>query len=309
MRNAFVDELVKLANKDERIYLLTADLGYNVLNSFWDRYPSRFINTGISEQNMTSMAAGIALEGKTVFTYSIGNFSTLRCLEQIRNDVAYHNANVNIVSVGAGFAYGSLGMSHHATEDIAIMRALPGLYIFSPADSCEARAITEFATKNTNPCYIRLGKGKEPIIHNEDDFKFKCGKIYEIRKGDDIAILCTGEIINEALSAAERLGKEGIEANVYSVPTIKPIDDKLIKELGNKFENIITLEEHNIIGGLGSAVAEILCQEKNNNRLIRMGINDEYSCIVGNQEYLRKQYRISEEDIFNKVKNIIGKGE
>ena len=167
MRNTFVDTLCKLVTNNKNIYLMTGDLGFGVLNKFIENNPENFINAGIAEQNMAAVAAGMALEGKTVFTYSIANFPTLRCLEQIRNCIAYHNANVKIVSIGAGFAYGAAGMTHHATEDLSIMRAIPNMKVFSPADPNEAAAVTIAAYNIDKPCYIRLGKGREQLIHQQ----------------------------------------------------------------------------------------------------------------------------------------------
>ena len=175
MRDTFVRTLIEEAMQDPRIVLVTGDLGFGVLKPFWELLPNQFINAGIAEQNMTSVAAGMALEGKIVFTYSIGNFPTLRCLEQIRNDCAYHDANVKIVCVGGGFVYGSLGMSHHATEDIAVMRAIPGMTVICPGDLVEAAEATRAIVKHPGTCYLRLGRGGEKRIHEQIDH-FQIGK-------------------------------------------------------------------------------------------------------------------------------------
>jgi transketolase len=292
LRNTFVNALVRLAEKDKNIYLITGDLGYGVLSRFWDKCPDQFINAGISEQNMTSAAAGMALEGKTVFTYSIGNFSTLRCLEQIRNDCAYHNANVKIVSVGGGFAYGPLGMSHHATEDIAIMRALPNVTVLAPGDLAESGAAAAAAVACRGVVYLRLGKGGEKKLHR--NLKgFRVGKAIKFRETGKVCIFSTGGILDEAIKTAEGLAKKGIKTGLYSFPTVKPIDNALILKTAARAKLIVTMEEHNISGGFGSAVAEVLAQGSGRARQLIIGINDVYSGIVGTQEYLRDKYGLS----------------
>lgn len=292
MRNTFVKALCKLAGSNENIFLITGDLGYGALNPFWESFPGRFINAGISEQNMTSVAAGMALEGKQVYTYSIANFPTLRCLEQIRNDIAYHNADVKIVSVGAGFAYGSAGMSHHATEDLSIMRALPNIVVFSPADPLEVVEIVEAASKMKGPCYIRLGKGGESPLHDSVE-NFQIGKAIRICEGEEVCIFATGAITVEAKIATERLNEQGISTSLYSFPTIKPIDIDLIEECSKKYKLMVTVEENNITGGFGSAVAEVKSQLIGTNASqIMIGINDMYSSIVGDQKYLREYYGV-----------------
>lgn len=245
---------------------------------------------------MTSVAAGMALEGKKVFTYSIANFPTLRCLEQIRNDVAYHNVNVKIIAIGAGMAYGGAGMSHHATEDLAIMRALPEMVIFSPSDPIEAKMVTKLAYNHNGPCYIRIGKGGEEVIHSEN-FEIKIGQAVKIKNGDNVVIFSTGAITSEALKAIQMLKEKDINVSLYTFPTIKPIDVNVIKDCLKTKDLIITLEEHNIIGGLGSAVAEIMAEDKGNAILKRIGLNDQYASVVGSQNYLRKYYKIDAEAI------------
>lgn len=196
----------------------------------------------------------MALSGKTVFTYSIGNFPTLRCLEQIRNDAAYHNANVKIVCIGGGFAYGPLGMSHHATEDIAVMRALPGIVVMAPGDPAETMEATKAIAAYPGTCYLRLGRGGEKRIHESID-GFRIGKAIKIHGGRRIALLSTGAMLGEADNACKLLTEDGFEPAFYSFPTVKPIDRDMIMELARSFEIIVTCEEHNIVGGFGSAVA------------------------------------------------------
>lgn len=300
MRNTFVNALTRLAEKDKNIFLITGDLGYGVLSRFWDKCPGQFINAGISEQNMTSVAAGMALEGKTVFTYSIGNFSTLRCLEQIRNDCAYHDANVKIVSVGGGFAYGPLGMSHHATEDIAIMRALPGVTVLAPGDLAEAEAAAKAACLQKGVVYIRLGKGGEKRIH-EKLTGFKIGRAIKLRETGKVCLFSTGGMLDEAVKTADHLEKKGIKTGLYSFPSVKPVDEAVIIRAAQKAKLIVTLEEHNVRGGFGSAVAEVLAQKPGRAKLLVIGIGDVYSGIVGTQEYLRNKYGLSAKKIIKKI--------
>lgn len=308
MRDTFVKTLVELAKKDKSIELITGDLGFGVLKPYWETVPNQFTNAGIAEQNMTSIAAGMALTGKTVFTYSIGNFPTLRCLEQIRNDCAYHNANVKIVCVGGGFVYGSLGMSHHATEDIAILRALPDVVVLAPADLTEAEAATKAIAEYNGTCYLRLGRGGEKRIHEKIE-NFQIGKAIKVQEGSRVAIFSTGAIFEEISEALEILNKEGISPAVYTFPTVKPLDNAVIEECAGKFDVIVTCEEHNVVGGFGGAVAEVLAELKTKRaHLLRIGLNDEYSIKVGNQHYLREQYNMDGKSIAKKIIDDVKQG-
>lgn len=301
MRNTFVKTLIELAKQDKNIELITGDLGFGVLKPYYEAVPDQFTNAGIAEQNMTTVAAGMALEGKTVFTYSIGNFPTLRCLEQIRNDCAYHNANVKIVCVGGGFVYGSLGMSHQATEDLAVLRALPDVVVMAPADLVEAEECTRALAKYPGTAYLRLGRGGEKRIHDKID-NLQIGKAIKVHDGEKVAIFSTGAIFEEVTAAYEELKKEGFNLAVYTFPTVKPIDKNVIEEVAGEFELIVTCEEHNIVGGFGSAVAEVMAEMRDKKAvLMRIGLNDEYSVRVGNQKYLRQQYGIDAKSIVEKI--------
>lgn len=302
MRDTFVKTLLEIAKKDKNVYIVTGDLGFGVLKPFWEELPDQIINAGIAEQNMTSIAAGLALQGKIVYTYSIGNFPTLRCIEQIRNDCAYHDANVKVVCVGGGFVYGSLGMSHHATEDIAMMRALPNVTVVAPGDLVEAACATKAIYETPGTCYLRLGRGGEKQIHDSID-NFEIGKAIKIQDGEKIAIFSTGAIFDEVDEACKVLSKEGIVPAVYTLPTVKPIDKDVILECASQYNTIITVEEHNLSGGFGSAVAEVLAeQDSKKAKLVRIALDDRYSCIVGSQKYLRQQYSIDSKAIIEKVK-------
>lgn len=301
MRTAFIETLLNLAKTRSDIFLLVGDLGYSVVEPFAKEFGERFINAGVAEQNMTGIAAGLALSDKTVFTYSIANFPTLRCLEQIRNDICYHNANVKIVAVGAGLTYGSQGMTHFATEDIAIMRVLPNMTIFSPADIVETNWVTRAAVDLSGPCYIRLGRIKERILH-ETIPDFKIGKAVVLRKGDGLAMFSTGSIASNAIKAAEKLAGDHIEVRCLNVPTIKPLDIEAIKLAASETLGIITVEEHSIIGGLGSAVTEVVtslgCQQV---PVLRLGLKDAFPTEVGSQDYLLNMSGLSTDGIYTSV--------
>lgn len=301
MRDTFVKTLVEIAKEEKSIELVTGDLGFGVLKPFWEQLPDQFTNAGIAEQNMTTVAAGMALEGKTVFTYSIGNFPTLRCLEQVRNDCAYHNANVKIVCVGGGFVYGSLGMSHHATEDIAILRALPDVVVMAPGDLVEAQEATKAIAQYKGTCYLRLGRGGEKRIHDRIE-NFQIGKAIRVHDGEKVAIFSTGAIFEEVQGAYDLLKQKGISPAVYTFPTVKPIDKEIISKCAAHFDLIVTCEEHNVVGGFGSAVAEVMAEMPAKRAyLMRIGMQDMYATRVGNQAYLREQYGMSAKQIAEKI--------
>lgn len=301
MRDTFVRTLIGLAKENKDIELITGDLGFGVLKPFWEQLPDQFTNAGIAEQNMTTVAAGMALEGKIVFTYSIGNFPTLRCLEQIRNDCAYHKANVKIVCVGGGFVYGPLGMSHQATEDLAILRALPDVVVLAPGDRVEAEEATKAMVNYPGTCYLRLGRGGEKRIHDHID-NFQIGKAIQVKDGEKIAIFSTGAIFEEVEGAYDILTQKGFSPAVYTFPTVKPIDADVIRDCAQRFDFIVTCEEHNIVGGFGSAVAEVMAEMKAKKAsLIRIGLDDQYAVLVGNQKYLREKYGMSAEKIAARI--------
>lgn len=300
MRNTFVKCLTGFAKQDRRVLLVTGDLGYGVLDKFWDVLPDQFFNAGIAEQSMTGLAAGLGMEGKIVFTYSIANFPTLRCLEQIRNDVAYNNANVKIVSIGGGMAYGPSGITHHATEDIAVMRAIPNMTVLTPGDPAETAACTRYAYEHDGPFYIRLGKGGEQTLHEKVPALEKpC--LLELAKGRDVAILCCGAILSEGSKAVAVLKEKGISAGLYSVPFVKPIDRNGLAALTRQYRAIFTVEEHNLSGGFGSAVAEVIAQYGEPVFFRMIGLPDGFTSKVGSQQYLREYYGIAADDIVGRV--------
>lgn len=305
MRALFNKVLVELARQDERIWMILADIGYGEIEPFRDAFPDRWYNCGVAEQNMTGVACGVAMEGNIAITYSIANFPTLRCLEQIRNDVCYHNANVKIVIIGGGLAYGPLGVSHQATEDIAIMRALPNMVVFCPCDLAEAEAGVHAMIAHDGPFYYRCGYKKEPPVH-ADKLAFCLGKAIQVRDGTDATIFFTGTIGNQVLPAAEALRKHGIHCRVVSLHTVRPIDRNAIIKAACETGAIVTVEEHQLQGGMGSAVAEVLCDEGAvPRRFLRIGLPDLYVSKVGTHEWLLDQYGLSADKIAAAVRELM----
>lgn len=297
MRDTFVRTLSGLAPSRPDIMFITADLGFGVLNDFIARFPSQFLNVGVAEQNMTGVAAGLALEGRTVFTYSLGSFPTLRCLEQIRNDVCYHNLCVKIVSVGGGMSYGPVGFSHHATEDLAILRSLPNMVVVSPGDHWEVEGATRALLSHPGPAYLRLDKSAAPPTAKAHDI-FKIGKIRVIREGNDVTLAATGGILGEALRAAEMLSQLGVGARVLSVHTVKPLDLAALSAAARETGGIVTIEEHVVEGGLGGVVAESLLEAGAiPGFFLRFGLQSCFSAVVGSQSYLRRVYGLDAHSI------------
>jgi transketolase len=305
MRDHFIKALTEEALRNKDIILITGDLGFGVLDDFIKKLPNQFINAGVAEQNMTGIASGLGMDGKIVFTYSIGNFNTLRCLEQIRNDACYHDANVNIVSIGGGFSYGALGYSHHATEDIAIMRAIPNLRVFAPCDFWEVQEITRKVIKLGGVNYIRIDKSfAERNLELETILEIGKGRV--LSEGSDFTIIATGGIVDVALKVQKEIAKEGIGLKVVSLHTIKPIDRELILDCVLNTGGIITLEEHSIVGGLGSAVAEVIMQENvYPKKFMMLGLESKFSTIVGSQDYLRSINNLDVSSVIDNLKKLI----
>jgi len=297
MRGAFFRALLGSAEQDESVHLVVGDIGYGVVEEFARKFPGRFLNAGVAEQNMTGLAAGMALSGKIVFTYSIANFPILRCLEQIRNDICYHNANVKIVAVGGGLAYGALGATHQATEDLAIMRSLPQMVVVAPGDPIETEAATRAVAAHAGPCYLRLGRAGEARIHLKN-IDFKLGKSIEMRQGKDLTLISTGGMLETAMRVSNLLCEEGLQARVLSMHTVRPLDDAAVESAARETGAIFTLEEHSVVGGLGGAVAEFLAENWQAPVVFkRFGLPSEFSCLVGSQEYIRANHGLSAEAV------------
>jgi transketolase len=305
LRAAFINNLLYTAREDESIFLLVGDVGYRLVEPFAEEFPKRFVNIGIAEQNMIGIAVGMALSGKTVFIYSIANFPTVRCIEQIRNDVCYHKTNVKIVTAGSGLIYGALGSTHHLTEDIALMRALPNMTIIAPGDPLEAGLATRAVALLPGPCYLRLGRTGDPAVYRTAP-DFKIGQAIKMRDGQDITLITSGGILPNVCQAAENLAGQGIEARVLNMHTIKPIDKRAVLSAASDTGAIVTIEEHNVLGGLGSAVAELLAEDVHSGTsFMRMGIPDEFCSQVGSQDYLRNVYSLSVGGIVSCVKKFL----
>lgn len=299
MRTAFVATLTEMAARDARIFLVTGDIGFNLFEDFAARYPDQFLNAGVAEQNMTGVAAGLALCGRTVFTYSIANFPTLRCLEQIRNDVCIHGANVKVVAVGGGMAYGNLGPTHHGLEDLAILRTMPNMTVLAPGDPIETVLATRAIAQLDGPCYLRLGKAGEPIVHDGQP-EFRIGRALRLRDGGDIVLVSTGGTLAMTVAAAELLAERGVESRVLSMATLHPFDAEALLQAAAEVGRIVTVEEHGL-GGLASAAAEVLVGFPKplvfeSLRLPRRVIKE-----VGSQDHLRTMLGLSVENIVRTV--------
>lgn len=306
MRNTFIKTLIKLAEEDERIFVITPDLGFSVLEEFEKKFPNRFLNVGIAEANAVSIASGLALSGKIVYVYSIIPFVTMRAFEQIRVDVAYMNTNVRLVGVGAGLTYGPAGATHHSIEDIAIMRALPNMTVFAPCDPYEVEKITEESVFHQGPIYFRLAKKGEPIISNQQE-EIKIGKANYIKRCDDgkIAILFTSNASDIALEISQKLERENLKNELVSMHTIKPFDYKALEDILKKKKYIFTIEEHSIIGGLGSVVSEYIAESIQNPIFRRFALPDKYSHYVGSQSFIREKFGFTADAIYKKIIEVI----
>lgn len=307
MRTAFIQALNELADTDPRVCLIVGDLGFSVIEEFAQKHPDQFVNAGVSEQNMIGLAAGMALTGKIVFTYSIGNFATLRCLEQIRNDVCYHRANVKVVAVGGGVAYGNLGVTHHASEDVAIMRALPNMVVVAPGDPVEARLATHAVVELDGPAYLRLGKAGEPVVHEKEP-DFELGRAITLHEGTDLTLIASGGMLATADKVARSLAAQGIGARLVSMHTVKPIDKEAVTRAALETGHVFTLEEHSVEGGLGGAVAEIMAElDPGHAPLKRIGLRPEFNKTVGDQNYLKAMHGLDEEAVLKTIQQVIAR--
>lgn len=305
MRNAFADELLTLAEEDDRIVFLSGDIGNRLFDKFKARFPERFFNCGVAEQNMIGMAAGMALCGLRPICYTIASFATVRCLEQIRVDVCYHNVPVVIVGVGAGLGYAELGATHHACEDIAMLRSLPEMSVICPGDPWEVRCALTAALQQTGPVYLRLGKKGEPNVHAARP-EFAIGRAITIRDGRDAALLVTGTPLPIAVEAGKLLAARGIEAAIVSFPTVKPLDEERLVRAFAEHSLVATIEEHGLAGGFGSAVAEWLVDRRPTEavpaaRLIRFGTGDRFLHLAADEHYAREQFGLDAESIAARI--------
>jgi transketolase len=302
MRNAFAEEVTKLADGDKRIIMLSADIGNRLFDPFRMKHADRFYNCGIAEANMISLAAGLASCGLRPVCYTITPFITTRCLEQIRVDVCYHKMPVIIVGTGAGLSYASLGVTHHSLEDLAILRTLPGMRVLAPADSMELRSCLRAALQSSEPVYIRIGKKGEPVVFSEPP-PFAFGIWCEVQHGERACLLSTGNMLPQTLHAAELMQLRGFHPEVIACASIKPLDARFLDRAFKKFEIIATIEEHGKIGGFGAAVAEWMVDNRQlgHAQLIRFGVEDQFLHKVGNQDYAREICGLSAEGIADTI--------
>ena len=304
-RDAYGKALVELGEKNKNVVVLDADLAAATkTGAFKKAFPERFFDTGIAESNMMSLAGGLATTGFTVFASTFAMFAAGRAFEQVRNTIAYPHLNVKIGATHAGISVGEDGASHQCCEDIALMRSIPGMVIINPADDIEARAAVFAAAEHDGPVYMRFGRLAVPRLFNED-YKFEIGKAVTLREGTDVTIIATGLMVNEAIEAAKTLEKEGVSVELINMHTIKPLDNEAVIKAAKKTGCIVTAEEHNIIGGLGSAVSEVVAEECPV-PVVRVGVNDEFGK-SGPAVELLHLYGLDAENIVEKAKLVISK--
>jgi transketolase len=302
MRNAFAEELTRLGAENPAVVMLSGDIGNRLFDKFRAAHPSRFFNCGVAEQNMMGVAAGMAMSGLRPVAYTITPFVTSRCIEQIRTDVCYHEAPVTIVAVGAGLSYAGLGPTHHSCEDVAFLRSMPNMVVICPGDAFEVRAALRAVMLQDKPAYIRMGKKGEPLVHGEVPADFAIGRAITMREGSDICLLSSGNMLPEVMHAAERLAKQKISARVLSFHTVKPLDEAALGEAFANFALVATIEEHSLLGGFGSAVAEwVIDRAVVPRKFLRFGTPDLFFKQSGEQEYARKALGLSAHQIADKI--------
>jgi transketolase len=307
MRNAFADELTKLADSDPRVVMLSGDIGNKLFDKFRAKHPDRFFNCGVAEQNMMGVAAGMAMSGLRPITYTITPFVTTRCLEQIRTDACYHDVPVTIVAVGAGLSYANLGPTHHSCEDISFLRSLPNMVVMCPGDPWEVRGSLREAMKQDRPVYIRMGKKGEANVHKDVPEDFAIGKALVVRDGTDVCLLSTGNMLPEAIEAGHLLANAGVSAQVVSFSTVKPLDVPFLAKAFASFRVVATIEEHSLIGGFGSAVGEWLIDNAIvYRRFLRFGTPDAFFKLSGEQEFAREKLGLTGHHIAQRVHAALG---
>ncbi len=305
-RESYGEALAELGEKYENLYVFDADLAAATKTGiFKKKYPERFFDCGIAEANMMGVAAGMAATGKIPFASTFAMFAAGRAYEIVRNTIGYPHLNVKIGATHAGISVGEDGATHQCNEDIALMRTIPGMTIINPADDVEAKAAVEAAILHDGPVYLRFGRLAVPVFNDKETYKFELGKGIKLIDGDDIAIIATGLMVSEALTAAEELKKDGINARVINIHTIKPIDKDIILKAAEDTKLLLTVEEHSVIGGLGSAVCDVV-SENIPTKVIKIGVNDEFGH-SGPAVDLLKEFGLSSENIVKTVKEALGK--
>lgn len=300
MRATFFNTIEGIYKVKKDVFILTGDLGYKLFDNFKMYCTERFYDIGVAEANMVGIAAGLSLSGKNVYCYSIIPFLVMRAFEQIRVDIAYHNLNVKLIGVGGGFTYGLEGFTHFGLEDLTLMRSLPNMTVIVPSDPLEAASLAKLTYDYKSPMYIRLGKTGEPIIHKHMP-EFKIGKAMLMNEGKRVAIFAIGNMVYTGKQVVEMLSKVGIYPTLINMHTLKPLDDEMIIQISLNHENIFSLEEHNINYGLGSAIAEVLIENGYLGRFKRLGIPEKLGNFIGNADYLRHEYGLSPEKIYENI--------
>lgn len=285
MRAETIEALKDYARAQPDVMLLTADLGFSVLERFAEALPAQYANVGVCEQAMVGIAAGLALAGRRVVLYSIANFPTLRCLEQLRNDVCYHNLPVTVISVGGGLAYGAQGYTHHGIEELGIMAMLPNMAVACPADPHEAVALLPQLLDRRRPAYLRLGRAGEPVLHTPET-PVQLDRAIRLRAGGDVALLAMGPVLGRAVAAAEALAARGISASLWSFPGLRPLDEAAVIEAGRTHRALLTVEEHSTSGGFGSRVADVLLSAGLAPRFGKWGVEEGLRGQIGSQSWL-----------------------
>jgi transketolase len=299
MRTSFFNTVEKLSQKNKNIMVLTADLGFKLFDSIKENCSDRFYDIGVAEANMIGISAGLSLSGKNVYCYSIVPFLVMRAYEQIRVDVDYHKLNVKLVGVGGGVTYGFEGFTHFGLEDFALMRSLHNMTIVVPADPFEAECLAEASVEFPGPMYIRLGRAGEPMIHGKKP-KFEIGKAIVMKEGKDIALIATGNMVYTGAKVVDLLKKEGISSTLINIHTIKPLDIDMINQIASAHKAIFSLEEHNLSGGLGSAIVEVLSEKGYTGIFKRFGI-DCFEMCVGNADFLRHKYGLTVDKLSREI--------
>lgn len=302
MRNAFADELTKLAKEDHRVVMLSGDIGNRLFDGFRVAHAERFFNCGVAEANMMGVAAGMAMSGLRPIAYTITPFVTTRCLEQIRVDVCYHEAPVIIVAVGAGLSYAGLGPTHHSCEDISFLRSIPNMVVICPGDAWEVRAALRAALGQDRPVYIRMGKKGEPLVHDGIPADFAIGRAITVEEGRDVCLLSTGNMLPETIEVAQQLKENGMSPKVVSFHTVKPLDDVCLEKAFKEFRLVATIEEHSLIGGLGGAVAEwVVDNAITPLKFLRFGTKDAFFKMSGEQKFAREQLGLTSRQIAGRI--------
>ena len=307
MRNAFADEITNLAEADPSVVLLSGDIGNRLFDRFKEIAPTRFYNCGVAEANMVGVAAGMAMCGLRPVAYTITPFITYRVIEQIRDDLCYHDLPVVLVGTGSGLRYASRGATHHSLEEMAMIRTLPNMTVLAPADALELRACLRDAVERPGPVYMRIGKKGESVLHTTAP-KHAIGTQFTLRDGEDCCIVGTGVAVASALEAAETLAARGISSRVVSVPTVKPLDTQFLERVFDEFSLVVSVEEHGLIGGFGAAIAEWYadCESPPVGRLLRIAATDAFMHEAGETEYAQEHYGISSKAIASRVEKRLG---